>query len=122
MYWRAVREKIDDPKQQSLSWVKPFLQNTFDWATRNDVPPKTALLPLIFKTKLDDDNNALSKAIALVQSIVKLPHFGNPKPEGYGHNGDMGAADQLLTLAFASHVLKNDLTWQQKKSIKKKFT
>lgn len=121
-FWQRIHNNLaNTDKLQGQSWTQPFLDETLTWAMKNENPLKAALLPLVFKARLHHDAAALAKAIAMVMDIVKLPHFGNPNPEGYGHNGDMAAADQLLNLALATHLLQNELTTAQQKAIEKKF-
>ncbi|MBT3379295.1 MAG: hypothetical protein HN742_43075 [Lentisphaerae bacterium] len=72
-------------------------------ANRLDIPLLAAAWGLL------DDADARDRAIALVTETVELEHWGNPRADGYGHNGDMGAALIIRAMAWARHMLHNEL-------------
>ena len=55
------------------------------------------------------DATALEIARQSVERYLTLPAWGNPKEDGYSHNGDMGAAKLLFGLAIALRWLPDEL-------------
>ncbi|MEI8063904.1 MAG: hypothetical protein WCH84_07560, partial [Verrucomicrobiota bacterium] len=52
---------------------------------------------------------------------IAKPHWGNPKEDGYSHDGDMGAGASLFALAWAWHALANELGDERRAKLKAKL-
>ena len=61
-------------------------------------------------------------AVAGNDCEVMLPgDRGNPKEDGYSHNGDMGAAWSLFALAWTWHALAGELGDERRTKLKAKL-
>ena len=58
---------------------------------------------------LEADQSFLDRARFLIEHLLSQPAWGNPREDGYGHNGDMGAALTILDLALALNLLADTL-------------
>jgi hypothetical protein len=58
---------------------------------------------------LQHDEGCLRQAVCLIEHLLARPAWGNPREDGYGHNGDMGAAATILDLAIALNLLGDAL-------------
>lgn len=56
------------------------------------------------------DAEALAVLREGIEKHLELPAWGNPREDGYGHNGDMNAAAPLLGMALALRWVGDDLT------------
>jgi hypothetical protein len=115
-YWARMREALETTHRQ----YREPLQRAFDWILRPP-PPHDSLQKrlgdhdglnvsvLVTAYGLTGRDDYLHAALALVDNHLDRPAWGNPDPEGYSHNGDMGAATTMLGLAWAYHALRDQL-------------
>lgn len=73
-------------------------------------PPPDALPSLIAAYRLLDDQEAIGEVHSIIRHYLDLPAWGNPDPDGYGYNGDMGCALVIKHLALAYAWLSDDET------------
>ena len=108
-----------DEQRTRLAYAPPAvpdsLTHALDWslsrtpgedpraANRLDIP----LLAAAWGLSANAD--ARDCAVSLVDEAVRLEHWGNPRPDGYGHNGDMGAALVMRAMAWAVQMLREEL-------------
>lgn len=100
------------------------LRRAFDWvyAVKSDLAQDEArrsataedIPMLIAAHHLDGRPGALERAMELVDHFTVMQYWGNPKTDGYSHNGDMGAAQIFRSLATAYHALKDRLAPERK--------
>ncbi len=64
---------------------------------------------LVLGERLLDGELAVERAIGVIDRAIGLPAWGNPREDGYGHNGDMGAMGMLLGGARALHLFGEEL-------------
>ncbi len=115
-FWAEKRAALATTHRQ---YQEP-LQAAFDWILRPP-PPHDSLQKrlgdhdglnvsvLVAGYGLTGREEYREAALALVDSHLDRPAWGNPDPEGYSHNGDMGAASSMLGLAWAYHALREHL-------------
>ncbi len=71
---------------------------------RAKAKPDVEYLPLLaFAMLACDDIEAGDCLVQTVRRVLDQAHWGNPHEDGYGHNGDMGAASILESLSFVYH-------------------
>ncbi len=101
--------------EQSLAWAKQQAQDqpASASAQHDKVQQKffsSLVLPLLTAAvRMRGDQDALRLARYVVEHFLALPAWGNPREDGYGHNGDMGAANVMLDLAWTLNFLGDDL-------------
>ena len=107
-FWRALRARMEtgaagiyrEPLQNAIQWV---LNN----AHGNDAIADFPLLLAAYR--LEHASGAMERILGAIDASVALPAWGNPLPEGYGHNGDMSASIHCLGLTQALHMLGGEL-------------
>ncbi|HRU07256.1 MAG TPA: hypothetical protein P5137_15935, partial [Candidatus Brocadiia bacterium] len=79
------------------------------WVMARDAhgPDDIALLAAAARLGLAPE--AMSKAVAAMDRLLAAPAWGNPNPEAYAHNGDMGAMAALRALAWAWRAMPEEL-------------
>ena len=93
-----------------------LLDRIVAWAIGNgegsvaQVPvPTVGLVPLAAGFRLRGGGKLLGSALACIEAQLSRPAWGNPREDGYGHEGDMGAAFVLRDLALAYNWLYEHL-------------
>ncbi len=115
-YWARMREALGTTHRQ----YREPLQRAFDWILGPPTPHDSLqkrlgdhealnVSVLVTAYGLTGREDYVQAALALVDSHLAQPAWGNPDPEGYSHNGDMGAATTMLGLAWAYHALRDHL-------------
>lgn len=111
--WPALRAKVRGTEWEQFlraavsDCIERFAARTE--ADRRPSAPPDALAVLAFAWRLLDDENALSYARTFVEELLAQPAWGNPNPDGYGHNGDMGCAGAIKYLTLACNWLGDEL-------------
>ena len=70
---------------------------------------------------LEGCRNALDAALSAVDDAIDRAHWGNPREDGYGCDGDMGAALMLQALAWTWHALRDHLGEERRKLLQDKL-
>ncbi|MDF2713258.1 MAG: hypothetical protein K0R28_183 [Paenibacillus sp.] len=84
---------------------------------------KPQTIPLrVAKALLTRDDSSLAHVTDWIDRTVRAEHWGNPNPDGYGHDGDMGAMYAMWSLVFAYHALFDMLDEERKRAIVRKLT
>ncbi|MCE5239011.1 hypothetical protein LLH23_11015 [bacterium] len=104
-YWERLRAALDT----THALYREPLRRTFEWLSAHRGHGADDLLMWIAAWRLGAIPDALDEALATVDEIIGRPAWGNPNPEGYSHNGDMGAMSCLRALAWAYHALGDEL-------------
>jgi hypothetical protein len=124
-FWSDLKDRL----ATTHALYREPMQRAFRWLARKALgdaaetaPPRTwkldqvpgkyhphDILLLLALHHLDGRPDALAAALATVDEAIALPHWGNPREDGYGCDGDMGAAQMLRTLAWACHSLRDHL-------------
>ncbi len=102
-FWDGIRSSLTTTK----AWLAPHLPEAFAYAKSS--PTHLNLPLLVAHARLHHDPDALQQAIGVLQTLVDKPHWGNPDPAGYGHNGDHPAAEQAHACAWSLHALSDIL-------------
>ena len=116
--WQVAR-RIEHDRIAGIARSKPFAQ-LFDWALAQALGDDThlaeqkhlndSLIPLlIFHYRCTGDERALQAALTGVQGLLDRPAWGNPNPDGYSHNGDMGAALAMQSMVLSINWLHAEL-------------
>lgn len=95
---------LRDKLAGSHAFFRPLLDCCFEQATEKDESQPHHLPALGLARYLDDREELTPRALATIDQALALPAWGNPNPEGYGYNGDMGAMSVLLNLARSLHI------------------
>jgi len=110
--WAALRGLMET----SDNGYAALLERALAWAMSNgegqaaQVRVRTAgLIPLAAGFRLLGRGELLRAALACIKTQLSRPAWGNPKEDGYGHEGDMGAAFVLRDLALAYNWLYDHL-------------
>lgn len=102
--WAALRAAL---QTTHACYAEP-LRRAFAWVdSRTAIPNDLPLL--IARYRLEGNPDALATALQVIDTAIALPHWGNPREEGYSHDGDMGAAFTMRELAYAWHALNEEL-------------
>ena len=98
------------------SYAKP-LGAAFDWIQkRNGYAPQHVLM-LSAAYRMNGGAALLEKLWSVLDESIAKPHWGNPKLDGYSHDGDMGAASSLFALAWALQALGPDLDAERREKL-----
>ncbi len=94
-----------EPLRRAVDWL--YSEKKMDLAVDEGRKSSTAedVLLLTAAHHLLGREGALARALELVEHFTAMPYWGNPKTDGYSHNGDMGAAQTFRPLATAFHAL-----------------
>ncbi|PYI56549.1 DUF4962 domain-containing protein [Paenibacillus flagellatus] len=100
-YWRSMRNRLSGSGRE----YEEALLETFEWLSdANNRTPETLPL-LVAHYRLTNDKSALAAASTVIERALLAEHWGNPKPDGYGHDGDMSAMYVMWGLTHAYHAL-----------------
>jgi len=104
-YWKQEVARL---ATTSAMYAAP-LKRSFDWSWQGSLWSLTTCLYLWRRGNWRGAGTAWEKALRAIDDAIALPHWGNPREDGYAHNGDMGAANAMRTLAWAFHALHSEL-------------
>jgi hypothetical protein len=104
-FWERQRRKLETTHR---AYQEP-LKAVFDWVRQGTAFNYEAIPFLAAAWRLDGQAAALEKALAIVDQVVALPAWGRPAEDVYGHNGDIGGASMLRNMAWAYHMLGEEL-------------
>lgn len=104
-YWMKMTSRLKGPCQ---AYRRP-LSEAFEWLNDSDNQTPETLPLLIAKYRLNHDESALNVAMEVIERALNAEHWGNQKPDGYGHDGDMSAMYVLWGLTHAYHSLYDRL-------------
>jgi len=116
-YWDDLRAKL---ATTHAAYAGP-LRDAFAWVNAHKTPAPIHLPFLIARHRLEGDAAALAAALEVVDAAIARPHWGNPREDGYGHDGDMGAAFVLRALAHAYHALGAELGADRRQRLRDKL-
>lgn len=115
-YWRQMRRRLET----THAVYAPPLRRAFDWLAARDenrapddlagqVPPDNRIQLLLADWRLNGSSAARDLALRSIDASLARLHWGNPRADGYGHDGDMGAARTMRSLAWARHAFAGEL-------------
>src|SRR5690606_30425314 len=76
---------------------------------------------LLLAYRLDNRQEALEELICAVDELLALPHWGNPRDDGYSHNGDMHAAFPMRAMAWVYHGIGEELGEERRRKMREKL-
>lgn len=115
-FWSDLSAKLAD----AAAMYRGPLDNAMNWVMAND--NGVADVPLLLAAhRLGHKPGALERIMRAIDASVELPAWGNPSSDGYGHNGDMSAAIQMLGLAQALHMLGDAMGNERRERVLKKL-
>lgn len=117
-FWEGHRQKL----QTTHAIYKNALAASLCWPRDDDRKFFYQLPHLIAVYHLEKDDDALTSALAIIDQSIAKPHWNNPREDGFGHNGDMGAMARLKNLAFALHALGPRLGAERRGRLLEKLT
>lgn len=127
-FWNAKRRQLETTHAM---YQKP-LQHAFDAAIQQEkvlpgAPMLSAKAPnewniLIAAHRLGKRKGALEELLRAVDESLNLPHWGNPREDGYGHDGDMYPAFTMRALAWAYHGLGSELGEERRAKMRAKMS
>ncbi|MFW6059639.1 MAG: hypothetical protein ACODAQ_05625, partial [Phycisphaeraceae bacterium] len=109
-FWQRQRERLRGSHRD----YQPALERAFAWALQREEADdpralRTLDIPLLVAAPhLGNAGDTLPRVLECIDEAVARPHWGNPNPDGYSHDGDMGAALLLRALAWAMHMLPDE--------------
>lgn len=95
---KGTRHRYEEPLQVAFAWADE---------PNNRKPDNLPLL--ISRYFLEGDRQSLATAIEVIDAHIAMEHWGNPMPDGYGHDGDMRAMSVFWGLALSCHYLRDML-------------
>lgn len=117
-WWAKLKEKLQG---DGRCYEEP-LHIAFKWADdpSNRKPENVPLL--LARYFLTDDRQSLETAIEIIDAHIAMEHWGNPLPDGYGHDGDMNAMLVFWGLTLSYHYLRDLLDDGRKERLLDKLT
>ncbi|MHB9133109.1 MAG: hypothetical protein ACYDBB_18730 [Armatimonadota bacterium] len=116
-FWAVMREKL----ATTHAMYQEPLRRAFGWL-RKRTEFKAHDLPLLQAAYyLDGWEDARDIAMQAIDQAIALPHWGNRREDGYGHNGDMGAMELLRVLAWAYHALGDKMGEERRVHLRDKL-
>ncbi len=111
--WRRLREVLTTTH---ALYAEP-LRRSFAWLLARPSHGPENIPLLIAAWHLDGHVDVLDLALKVIDETVALPHWGNPREDGYSHDGDMAPAVAMRCLAWALHALRDELGPARTKSM-----
>lgn len=105
----VFRELQRHALETTHAFYRAALERSFDWAMRQERKYAEDIPLLVAAHCLEGRPAAIENALELLDHFLALPCWGNPNPEGYGHNGDMHAGMTFRALAMAYHMIGDGL-------------
>jgi hypothetical protein len=103
----GVLEAWQEKLETSHAHYEPLIQSALSFAKAE---PNSEVLPLLaWAARARGDGQAKAKALALLRELIAREHWGNLLPDGYGHDGDMGAAAIIEPLSFVLQWWREEL-------------
>lgn len=116
-YWQGLKRMLEG----SAACYREPLQAAFEFALTAEEAAAGHLLALVAAWRLEDNPAALDRALEVIDDLVARPSWGNPNPEGYSHNADMGAMYALRGLAWMVHALGEQMGPQRRQRVLEKL-
>ncbi len=122
-YWDRKRRELDG----DLRLYAGAMTAAMDWAMQReeatDGRAVAALdIPILYADwRLRGNQDALRRAISLLDDVVARENWGNQAPDGYGHNGDMGAALLFDVVSWAWHAMAGDMGKERHAAVRDKL-
>ena len=117
-FWCEKREQL----QTSHAIFQEPLRRVFDGVLQKTAHGPNDLLLLLAAHCLEEQPGARDAALRAMDMLIAQPHWGNPKEDGYGHNGDMRAAIVLRALAWSVHAWRDELGAKRRARLLEKLT
>lgn len=109
-------------------WTKKLASQTIQAQRQDKAQPMVGhdvqshdIFVLLAAHELAGRAEAMDLALRALDVYVNLPHWGNPQPDSYGHDGDMFAADAFRNLAWAYHALRDHLGEERRSRLVEKL-
>lgn len=96
-FWQEKRELVQN---EANDYYQKYLAPQLEFALAQENPDCKSIPLLLAAWRLNDDNAAFTALKQAVENTLTLPHWGNPREDGYSHDGDMHAANCLRNLAW----------------------
>ncbi|MFW6039369.1 MAG: hypothetical protein ACOC9P_02715, partial [bacterium] len=107
-YWQGQQHKLETTHaayRQPLRGAAEFALTREHPGHDQRVNPALDIPLLVAGERLGLIEGGIARAIELIDESVARPHWGKSNEDGYGHNGDMGAALLMRSLAWAIHII-----------------
>jgi hypothetical protein len=116
-FWELQKRKLETTHQA----YRAPLQALFDWVRKGGAYNYESIPALVAAWRMDGQAAARDKALAIVDEMIALPAWGRPAEDVYGHNGDIGGAAMLRSMAWAYHMIGDDLGAARRERLLKKL-
>lgn len=114
-----------DDRRQELATTHAMyrepLRRAFEWILKKESCAPNHVLMLTAAYRMDGNPALREKLFQVLDEAIAKPHWGNPKEDGYSHNGDMGAGAALFALAWMWHALADELGDERRAKLKAKL-
>ncbi len=136
-YWADLKARLEtthviyrEPLERMYRWlaykITPKAKEGAapgTWGFASPVPTHQPddILPLLAEYRLTGREGALTEALAAIDAVIALPHWGNPQEGAYGCDGDMGASHFLRALSWAWHAMRDLLGDERRELLRAKL-
>jgi hypothetical protein len=104
-FWAQKRDQLSTTH---ANYREP-LNRAFEHVTTVDEPGPNTWIALIAAHRLEKYRGALEALLNELDIYIDRPHWGNPREDGYSHDGDMHAAFTLRAFARVYHTMGEEL-------------
>lgn len=112
-FWQDLKANMETTHKL---YKKPLTQS-FKWIEEEKNQEPINLPLIIARYFITGENKALIMAFNIIENALKQEHWGNQKPDGYGHDGDMNAMYTFRGLSLSYHYLYNEMDDNFKKRL-----
>ena len=116
-FWEQRRQEL----ATTHAMYREPLRRAFAWILEKAACYPNHVLMLTAAYRLENNPAYREKLFKVLDESIAQPHWGNPKEDGYSHDGDMGAGASLFALAWAWHALANELGDERRAKLKAKL-
>lgn len=117
VYWREMRLRLETTHRR---YEEP-LRRAFDWVCGKSWLRPQDLSLLLAAWRLDGRQDALNQALRVVDETLALPHWGNPKEDGYSHDGDITPAWIMKEMSVVHAALAAELGTERRLRLEEKL-
>jgi hypothetical protein len=116
-FWEQKRQQL----QTTHTLYQKPLRFTFDYVTTAEDPGPNTWIALVAAHRLEKRPGALEALQRDIDTYLAMPHWGNPREDGYSHDGDMHVAFPLRAFAWAYQVVGDELGEERRARMRDKL-
>ena len=116
-FWTEQRQKLETTHAAYRELLEPLFEGLLaeerNWAGQ--------VVYLVAAHGLMGAEEAIPRALEALDEKIELPHWGNPKEDGYSHDGDFIAVSVMLKLAWGLRMLWDHLGEERRERLIEKL-